>query len=49
MPSAPRWIADCVESGVPLDCRLRPFTFGGLKFTHPVSVNPDGTHVVYEL
>ena len=45
----PRWIADCVESGLPLDCRLRPFTFGGLKFTHPVSVNPDGTHVVYEL
>ena len=44
----PRWVADCVESGVPLDCKLRPFTFGGLKFTDS-RTHPDGTHVVYEL
>ena len=43
----PRWIVDCVESGLPLDCRLRPFTFR-VKFTDS-RTHPDGTHVVYEL
>jgi hypothetical protein len=43
----PRWVADCVESGLPLDCRLRPFTFR-VRFRDS-RTHPDGTHVVYEL